>query len=477
METELKFVFEATALSGLERRLARGTQTPMRACYFDSADDRLASAAIALRLRREGAQWVQTLKARATGPLARLEHECPRGGGAAMPPIDLALHAGTPAGAALAAALGDAALEPIYETDVLRTHRVVRAGGARVEIALDIGELRAGTAVEPIREIEFELLDGPLCGLLETAAQWSLDHDLWLDLRSKSERGMRLARGVRRTAATKAVVPRLAKPMSPEAALRAMVAACIEQVLPNAAELTAGLGTPEHLHQLRVGLRRLRSAFRLLGDFFPEATARWEPALRTLFTAVGEARNLDVLRAELLPALQAAGAPALSLAEVPAVDVGALLRRPGVSLLWLELLAFALEPSPASQPVLRAKGVLDRRLSKLERRLRAEAAGFARFGDAECHRLRKRLKRLRYGLELAAPILPRGHTEVLPTLRPLLDLLGRFNDACQAQDFIQAHAAEPGRAFALGWLAAHRERLRGEAQAALVPWLKLRQDG
>jgi len=470
METELKFVFEAAALRGLERRLARGRQTRMRACYFDSADDRLARAGIALRLRLEGDQWVQTLKARGTGPLERLEHECARGPGAARPALDLALHAGTPAGAALAAALGDAALEPIYETDVLRTHHQLRAGAAQVEIALDIGELRAGAAVEPIREIEFELLAGPLHDLFELAAQWTLRHGLWLDLRSKAERGMRLARNVKRVAATKAVAPRLAKAMPPEAALRAMTSACIEQVLPNAAELTAGLGAPEHQHQLRVGLRRLRSALRLLGDFFPEATARWEPALQTLFTSIGDARNFDVLSTEILPALKTAGAPALVFAEAPGVDVGALLRRPGVSLLWLELLAFALDADPDPRQAVRAKEVLDKRLGKLERRLRAEAIGFAAFDDAACHRLRKRLKRLRYGLELAAPILPKRHARALPPLRPLLDLLGRYNDACQAQDFIATHAAEPGRAFALGWLASHRERLLGEARGALERW-------
>ncbi|MBV8605255.1 MAG: CHAD domain-containing protein [Pelomonas sp.] len=475
METELKFVFEAATLPALERRLARGERTRLRACYFDAVDDRLAHAGVALRLRLEGDQWVQTLKARGAGPVTRLEHECPRGTGAAMPALDLALHAGTPAGAALAAVLDGAALVPVYETDVWRTHLRVRSGGGAVELALDVGELRAGDAREAIREIEFELLDGPLDALLVLAAQWTLRHGLWLDLRSKAERGQRLARNVGRVAATKAAPPQLAKTASAEATLRAMVGACLAQILPNATELTAGLGTAAHLHQLRVGLRRLRSALRLLGDRCPEAPARWEQPLRTLFAATGARRNLDVLEGELLPALRAAGAPELVVNGSAAADAGAdaavVLRRPGVGLLWLELLAFA-QGAPAGGAADGGGAALaEARLAKLERRLRKEAARFASFGDAECHALRKRLKRLRYGLELAAPLLPKKRRHVLPALRPLLDLLGQYNDACQAQAYIAAHAADPGRAFALGWLAARREALRGAAERALAAWL------
>ena len=60
-----------------------------------------ARRAIALRLRREGPRWVQTLKAASGDALLRHEHNVVRPGRSAVPPaLDPALHDGTPAGRA-----------------------------------------------------------------------------------------------------------------------------------------------------------------------------------------------------------------------------------------------------------------------------------------------------------------------------------------------------------------------------------------
>ena len=198
-EIELKFQIPADRLPGLRRAVATAaaTRTRLQAVYAETADGRLAAAGIALRLRQEGSDWVQTLKGRGDGLMVRLEHEVALPPQRGVPQLDIARHAGTPAHALLRAALGEppAALLPIYRTDIQRTHRVVKSGGARIEIAFDEGAIHGGGGQVAVSEIEFELLSGPPQALLALAARWVQRHRLWLDVRTKSERGHRLAAG------------------------------------------------------------------------------------------------------------------------------------------------------------------------------------------------------------------------------------------------------------------------------------------
>ena len=321
-ETELKFQVPAAARERLQRAVATSTarSSPLRALYFDTPDRRLARAGLALRLRKEGPQWVQTLKGQGASALDRIEHELLLDIGRGTPRLDTSRHAGTALAQPLAHALGDAtgSLAVVFETDVLRTLRCVRHEGALVEVAFDSGVIIAGANRLPLCEIEFELKRGPVQGLLELAARWVPRHRLWLDVRSKAEQGDRLARGVAAGPAVQAVAPNLTQDMSGDAALRCIVGACLAQVLSNAADVAGGVGGPEHLHQLRVGLRRLRCALRVFGSASNAVDPRWESALAALFAELDIARDRDVQAESLLPELKRAGAP---LAErVPGPD-------------------------------------------------------------------------------------------------------------------------------------------------------------
>jgi triphosphatase len=476
-EIELKFCIPPARLAALRRAVATPSANlqPLAAAYFDTAGEHLAKARMALRLRREGDTWVQTLKAEGATPLQRLEHNVPLPG-AAHPALDIARHDGTPAGAALRrllAGAGQPALQERYATTVRRTRRLLRSAGAVIELALDEGTVQAGGRSLPLCEIEFELLSGPPQALLDLAGRWVARHGLLLDLRSKSELGHTLAAGLPGSPPAGALPLRLDRQASQDAARAAMLANALRQVLANASQMAAGPSEPEHLHQLRVGLRRLRS---VLGACWPAAdgdpAAAVRLALADLFQQLGAARDADAMGDWLWPALQAAGAPPLQapLPAAPVVDPATLLRAPATQQLWLALLGLGLPPAaPVSGAPLAATAVLPGPLQRLLRQVRRDARHFDRLDDAARHRLRRRVKRLRYLTELSAGLWPAKRLAVfLKRLKPAQARLGDLNDTVVALAHCRALAdTDPHAWFAVGWLTARHAALLPGCAVAL----------
>jgi triphosphatase len=310
-EIELKFQVPPEARARLTEALS-GTDartTRLRARYFDTTDRLLARSAFALRLRQEGDGWVQTLKGRGDGLMTRLEHNAPLGAdsGEATPALSLERHADTPAGAALLALLAGAGRTPAdlalqFSTDITRTHAEVQAEGAVVELALDVGQIEGGGQTLPVWEIEFELVSGPAEGLLSLAYLWTEAFGLWLDLRSKAERGDRLARGV-----TQGEVPMLAAVDAGQPWPR-QVAVALAPVLALVGEVAESLASPAQ----RVALAQ---------------------ALGTLAT---------VLRAGALQQPQAVGAADTVSALTGLVFDSAIWCRAGTQALWFNLLEWSL---------------------------------------------------------------------------------------------------------------------------------------
>ncbi|MEX8520083.1 MAG: CHAD domain-containing protein [Leptothrix sp. (in: b-proteobacteria)] len=487
-EIELKFQIPAMAQAAVAKAVAGRTAecTRLQAQYYDTADRLLGQAGFALRLRKEGPCWVQTLKGRGDGLMQRLEHNAPLPDVAA-PQLDLARHAGTPAGAALLALLARAgcdaqALQLQYGTDMARTHRLVRAAGTVVELALDQGAITApGERRLPVCELEFELISGTPQGLIELAQRWVRRHGLWLDVRSKAERGDRLARGLQHGTPLRARALPLRADMAPATALRVMLAACLEQVLANASELAGGLGQPEHLHQLRVGLRRLRTVLHefaalLAGDTaVAAACAELELQLADLFAHLGAARDRDALEELWLPALRATGGPVPDLPPAALSSTAdELLRTRSIQTLWLALIRLAQAPlattpeSAATPPAL--EPLLREAIKRQHRRLSKDCAGFATLAPEAQHRLRKRLKRLRYSVELAAALYPAKKVAAyLTVLQPAQDALGQYNDLQVAtQQFAALVPADPRAWYALGWLAAQQAAAQARCVEALA---------
>jgi inorganic triphosphatase YgiF len=494
-EIELKLQVSRAALPALERALAAPSKTSpsvrtrLQAIYFDTPGRRLALAGVAVRLRKEGRRWVQTAKAGPAHGMERAEHNVvvPVAAGL-QPALDLSRHDGTPVGEALAAALKAESDSPprlvaVYTTDIWRRHRHQRSRYGVVELALDQGEIRAAApdGAErrwPVCELEVELVSGSPRAVIDGARRLAAKHGLWLDVRTKAERGERLARGLASVAATKAQPLKLRKSMTPHEAWAAVLRNVIAQALPNWSEVASPSGTsevqPEHVHQLRVALRRLRSAERFFAGWPGIGAPVWADGVAELFTQLGVARDRDVLagglQREIDAALTADGQPPLHLphADEVAQDPTSL-HAPGLAL--IDVLADAVivdapaeaptlppEPGAAAAAELALTEHIATRLADWHAQVKRDARRFDELDDEARHRLRKRLKRLRYAIEFSESLFAsRAVERYLAPLRAAQERLGEFNDVCVAQAAYRRQVeAEPRAWFALGWLSRRR---------------------
>ncbi len=248
----------------------------LRASYFDTPERHLARAGYALRLRLEGDTWVQTLKGAAPDGMTRLEHNVPveDAAAASVPVLDLARHADHPAGQGLMALLerlGQPTLLALFRTDIERLSRAFATPYGEVELALDQGALLAGEFPHerrtPVAELEIELKQGDPRAVLEVAREWAIGQfGLTLELRTKALRGDLLARG-EAAAPAQASAPAMWRAGQTQAqALATLLKSVVEPVMGNASQILTGIHQPEHLHQLRVALRRLRVGVELLAE-------------------------------------------------------------------------------------------------------------------------------------------------------------------------------------------------------------------
>ena len=473
-EIEIKLEVDSGSRAGVARAFAGrpAQRTRLRATYWDTPDGRLAARGIALRVRQEGRRWVQTAKAMGDSVLHRLEQNValpgrwPSGG----PPADPARHAGTPVGDLLEAALdGAPSLEARYKTDVLRRAIRVESEGCAVEVAFDEGEVRAGGERSAVCEVEIEHLSGTTALLYDIARSGIAAHGLRVGTLSKSARGERLRRGVIHLAPVKATPPRLTGAMNLDAMRRLTVAACLAQALPNAEEVALGSTDPHHVHQLRVALRRLRTALREFGPSDAIDPA-WESQLARAFRELGVLRDSEIMKTVIGPRLLDAGAPAVpELAPaVPARAAASVVRDPALQRSLVDLIEYASAPADPEAPV--AKKALRKILQRLHRKLARQARAFETLSREDQHAVRKLLKRLRYVVEFAGTLFEaRKVGKYLKQLEPAQDALGRHNDEAVALAALR-RAADAGDAhawFAVGWLTARQSTGTADCARAL----------
>jgi inorganic triphosphatase YgiF len=476
-EIELKLTMDPAHAARLRRHpllasLAQGKPRRQRlhSIYFDTPEQDLLRAGVALRLRRVGGGWVQTVKGGGSvhgGLHQRDEWEWPVQGG--EPDLTLV---GETSLAAIMTGEVQARLRPLFVTQFWRTAWQLRtAQGAEIELALDQGEVQAGDRRLPISEVELELKAGEAASLFELALAIQEQVPLCVEDLSKAQRGYLLGSGETlppRTAQRVALVPQ----MPVAQAFRCIAGECLAQLQGN----VAGLGPdPEYLHQARVAVRRLRSALGLFAATQPGAPADVVEELRWLMGCLGPARDWDVFATQTLPAIveELAGNPALARLQADAARLRHAHRQAAleavasqrytrlVLTLGLRLVRQA-EPQGDSVSL---GGFAARMLARQHKRLRRRGRHHATLSPAERHALRIAAKKLRYAAEFFAGLYPRKRARpYLAALAALQDVLGALNDAAVTQRLLAELPAPRGQAAGIvgGWMArAGRERLAG----------------
>lgn len=481
MELELKLLIDpehAQALRShpLIERHAEGPpqRQQMDTTYFDTPDLYFSRHRAALRVRHIGDAWVQTLKDgnQVQGGLhsrneweTEVEQSAPD-----LEAMREAVGQVSPWFARLADARLQDRIVPVFSNRIERTAWLLRFDqGQQVELALDQGELRRGEQREAISEIELEMKSGDAGPMLDFALALLEDIPMRLGNASKSARGYAMMHPAP-PPLRKAEPVDLDAAMTVEQALQAIAAGCISQMQGNEAGVMQG-GDPEHVHQMRVGLRRLRSLFKMFEDLAP-LPAGVDEELRWLGSELGAARDWEVLAgdtlsdimheeadAALLPPLQQAAQAEADSNRARAATAVASVRYARLLLgliAWLHGARWQRDASPEHRQALAAPvGRFARQVLKQgERRIKRRARGLAHADAPARHRLRIAAKRMRYATEFLASLYPQR--QVRPFVRALTalqDSLGRLNDASVAQDLLRDLAQrQPAQALAAGFV-------------------------
>ncbi|MEO8115101.1 MAG: CHAD domain-containing protein [Phenylobacterium sp.] len=471
-EIELKFLCAPRDLAAVLAAAPAGDDQSheLISVYFDTPDLDLQKAGASLRVRESGGKRVQTLK-RGEG-LCREEYEQPISGDVPDPELGPLK--------ALLPRDGAGVLKPSFNVRVSRRQRLVGYGGAQIELALDVGEVRGGRRASPISEVELELKRGPPKALFELARELARAAPLYLSFEGKAARGQALVAGAPVLALRKARVE-LARDATAAEAFQAIARNALAQIAGNAALLREAPDA-EAVHQLRVAARRLRSAISTFAPVLGDGGAV-KAELRWLAKACDNARNLHVFAAETLePAQGLADAPAGLAALAAAVEAA---RAPAEGLAyetvgsarfrnllieataWVETGDWLSAADGGGSARAFAADSLERRRRKLLKRGRS----LKRADDAGRHAARIEAKKLRYAVEAFESLFrAKAAQRFIERLKALQDELGALNDLATAETLIEGLALEPAAAFAAGELvglkAAGKSRRVGRAARA-----------
>lgn len=486
-EIELKFLLDKASSDELWKRakasnLTDGSPTTktFRSIYLDTPGHALKKAGIALMLRRDGRRWVQSIKIGngldvGLSQASEIENAAP-GGRVCLDTIpDSSVRE------EILNRVDGAPLQPVCETLIKRrTSELVLRDGTRAELAVDIGEVRAGERSAELSEVEIELLAGSPGSLFDIANMLFPDGGLRFSRLTKAARGYLLAKEGR---IDPPLTPRNARHVTldpaqtAEQAARDVLRECLDQIIVNV-WVVRQLDDPEGPHQLRVGLRRLRSVFSAYAPVLasPEmkrlkAEARW------LGQEVGDLRDLDVVANDMVrqavethpdePGLSALADVLLRQGAERREQLRGLLAGPRVQAFVIDLARFAetrgwFLPQDFSQskrlaaPVLELAGHgLDERWKKVHK----HARGLKTLTMEQRHELRKELKKLRYAVEFFSSLFPTKRVDpFLKRLKKLQTVFGDLNDAATVKAMFTGtdipEGGDPSMQRAIGWMIA-----------------------
>ncbi|MDD1516341.1 MULTISPECIES: CYTH and CHAD domain-containing protein [Bradyrhizobium] len=503
-EIELKLLVDADRMADFRAAPViaanarnKGARKRLKSVYYDTPERALRRAGLSLRVRQSGTRFVQTVKTEvADDPLRRGEWE------ASVPSLapDFAL-AMPFIPDKLRGHLDAQPLEAVFSADVHRHTRIVDLPSGTVEVAFDQGELSAGGRSMPVSEIELELKSGSPSAIYEIALRLAEHGTVKPSIRSKSARGFDLA-GDLPPSARRPRKLRLDPSVTLDEAFATILRACFLHLLQSLPAAEDGRN-PEGVHQLRVSLRRLRSALDLMRSV---GALSHVDALRSeatwLAQGLSAARDWDVFQLATLPAI-AKACPSVAgfdaLGQVAAQRQAQAYRRArnalddrrcAVFLIglggWIETRGWRNGVAPedlgrlAEPAVNFAQRVLSEQYAKVLKRGRR----FKSLTIDELHRLRLATKRLRYLSEFLLPLYEdrKSARKFARRLAGLQEELGVFNDMAVTASLLDGLGSEDrdsaiAAAAIAGWQARASIGVQQGLQdswrdftAARVPW-------
>ncbi|MFT4174202.1 MAG: CYTH and CHAD domain-containing protein [Rhodocyclaceae bacterium] len=453
--------------------------------YFDTPDFDLRRQRMAVRTRRVGERWLQTIKcasASVGGLSARPEWEHDY----VDERFDFS-HVDDPAARQLLEHHA-ARIAPVFTTDFQRDTRVATPrDGVRILIMIDQGLIEANGRSQVISEVELELAEGSPLDLFEFALQLASALPLLPEDASKAQRGFELFE-YRLPAPQRSGQARVDPQASTIAAFKTLAYDCLNAWQANITHARTESGSG-FIHQARVALRRLRSLVRAFAPALPaEFVDHWTPLLRELAGRLGAARDLDVLRTAIVAPLARTGevfdqevaSRLLNRANQEADVIHAAIRADlseagtGVPMLSLARALYLLaDTAPVDLPTLAREAARHTR-KVVHKRLAAAHAGADSPDTPLLHPLRIACKRLRYTLDALAPVL--GDKAAQRHARQLAKAqreLGYLNDLRTAQTVLAEWAQDDialfeARAYLMGWHAERAARARRKVLTRLA---------
>ena len=484
VEAELKFRVAPRKLSSVAKARLTGARRGGRSeenlvtTYFDTARHKLKRNGLTLRVRQAGDDYVQTVKAVTSGTLTRGEWETKLDG--ATP--DLAKAKETPLDRLVTRKLRRK-LKPVFRTSVRRMALPIRMRRSEIELAVDRGSITSGRRSRPIAEFELELKGGRPADLFRLARSFERSTGAELDLRSKAEKGYLLAGGDRESAGHAEPI-HLDRKLSVHDAFTVIASSTFRHFATNA-DAIRNLDA-EGIHQMRVGLRRTRAAISLFDDVLPRAsTERIKQELKWLTGELARAREIDVLLEERVGPITKAGPPrrgARAIEKKFAAQRTKAFKRAGRAvgsprfrrllidmLEWIETRKAPSGNDKSIGPY--AAELLGRRIKKA----RKQGKRLNELSPEQRHKLRIRIKKIRYALDFFEALYDDGDrkeiTQLSSRLKNVQSALGALNDFMAHRRLATAAAltAPPAnrraQAFASGFLV-------GQEQEAAIGLLK-----
>lgn len=441
METEFKLSCSPPTATALVRHLTRLTgmrpqRLQLKNTYYDTPQQDLRSRGIALRIRQQGSVLLQTVKCAGQvhgGLSKRPEWETPYTGHLDFGAVD-----DTDVRTQLECLARLPGYRATLRTDFSRNIWHWQPDAlTEIEIALDRGSISAGGREESICELELELVKGSVEQLLDLVRRLGTLVPLFPAPLSKAARGSLLIDG--RAKISSQLLPSQA---SNEAAFLSLAQECLDQVSMN---LPANRGNfdADNLHQIRVGLRRLRALLQL---FRPGLYKSWrqtaEKGAKQHMRYIAAARSHHVLIETLLTPARASLTPVAGQRLQTRLESEALaaFEQAREHLLsqdfadWLLQISLGLH-APLLQPKFGPRRWSKTAQSLLKPHLAAYAKAIkdTTSEPEELHELRKHGKHLRYQILVTGAV----NKPVLKHLARLQNTLGQLNDLYCAGEILE----------------------------------------